>query len=320
MPSRKRFLLMEALLLLGLISTTYMVIRLFRSTYSASGMYAGLGMIVAGVFVIAGMTLYKHHVRNRELFDKLRAANRKLRGAHEKDVMMNRYLSVAAHDIRNPLQIILSCAEMLKDKEVTSGMEEELAGYIEHAGERILTLVEEMLDIQKMEESGIRVHFQEYRVHEILDGLIYGYRQLAAKKKIRIRHYDDIRHLSFLIDKSIFLQTADNLISNAVKYSPPDTVVTIRLESQGGDLILTVSDQGPGIPAGEMSQLFKRFPKVSTQPTGEEVSTGLGLSIVREHLDAMGGEIWCESEPGEGAMFVARFPKAKMKQKQLVTG
>lgn len=103
------------------------------------------------------------------------------------------------------------------------------------------------------------------------------------------------------------------------------TYLVIRLESQDGDLMLTVSDQGPGIPDGELNQLFQRFSKVSTEPTGEEVSTGLGLSIVKEHLNAMGGEIWCESEPGKGATFVARFPKAKMdnskiKQKQSVTG
>jgi signal transduction histidine kinase len=100
----------------------------------------------------------------------------------------------------------------------------------------------------------------------------------------------------------------NNLISNAVKFSTPGTSVTVRAGPQNGRVVISVADQGPGIPAEEMRKLFKPFGRTSVRPTGGERSTGLGLAICRRIVEAHEGRIWAESEPGRGSVFAFALP------------
>ncbi len=104
------------------------------------------------------------------------------------------------------------------------------------------------------------------------------------------------------------MQVIDNLISNALKYSPFDTTITIRVKAKSDNVRLEVEDEGPGISEEEMPKLFGKFARLSAQPTGGEHSTGLGLSIVKKMVEAMNGKVWCESEPGKGATFIVELP------------
>ena len=112
------------------------------------------------------------------------------------------------------------------------------------------------------------------------------------------------------MDTSVAVQVLENLVSNAVKYSPPGKDIFVRLQKRAEAVRVEVQDQGPGLSAEDQKKLFGKFARLSAKPTGGEHSTGLGLSIVKKMVEAMNGQVWCESELGRGATFTVEFPAA----------
>ena len=104
------------------------------------------------------------------------------------------------------------------------------------------------------------------------------------------------------------MQVLENLVSNAVKYSPPGKNIFVRLKRHAEAVRVEVQDEGPGLSAEDQKKLFGKFARLSAKPTGGEHSTGLGLSIVKKMVEAMNGRVWCESELGRGATFIVEFP------------
>ncbi|MEX1212337.1 MAG: HAMP domain-containing sensor histidine kinase [Balneolaceae bacterium] len=311
MTFNKRYWTLQALHAIALLFALYPLVLYLGSSQSDLRVALPASVLIMFTLIISMIALRKNHLRNRSLFDQLQTANQDLVRARETERMINRYLNIATHDIRNPLQVILSCSEMLHEaKETQAEMQHELTGYIAQSGKRILQMVEEMLDIQKMKHAGIDIRLREFRIHEILDGLVYSYRGLAKEKDIRIQLIDELRDETYTVDKEVFLQAADNLLSNAIKYSPNGTKVQIELLVESdGSLRLDVRDEGPGITLAEQTKLFQPFERTSNKPTGDEVSTGLGLSIVKERVQAAGGTIRCESISGQGSTFIVTFPQ-----------
>jgi len=105
-------------------------------------------------------------------------------------------------------------------------------------------------------------------------------------------------------------QVLENLVSNAVKYSPPGKNIFVRLKKEASAARCEVQDEGPGLSAEDQKKLFGKFARLSAKPTGGEHATGLGLSIVKRMVEAMHGKVWCESEPGKGATFIVTMAAA----------
>ena len=111
-----------------------------------------------------------------------------------------------------------------------------------------------------------------------------------------------------LVDPSVMVQVLENLVSNAIKYSPSGKNIRVRLSKDPSHVRCEVRDEGPGLSAEDQKKLFGKFARLSAKPTGGEHSTGLGLSIVKKMVEAMNGKVWCESELGKGATFVVQLP------------
>jgi signal transduction histidine kinase len=136
--------------------------------------------------------------------------------------------------------------------------------------------------------------------------------QLDAVNK-QINLIFDALSASFVnVDLSYANQIFENLISNAIKFSPPGKNIFVIVTDQGENVVTSVKDQGPGMNDDDKKKLFNKYQKLSAKPTGNESSTGLGLSIVKKYVEAMNGKIWCESEYGKGAAFFVSFPKARL--------
>ena len=140
---------------------------------------------------------------------------------------------------------------------------------------------------------------------EILQAVSDEFIFLAAQKNIEI--INDVHSGIALVDKIHIAQIFENLLSNSVKFSPKNSKIYVRCLIVGAKVRVEVQDQGQGILPEEMPHLFVKYRKLSAKPTGGEKSTGLGLSIVKQYVEAMNGQVWCESEPGEGAKFIVEF-------------
>jgi signal transduction histidine kinase len=216
----------------------------------------------------------------------------------------NRIIGVAAHDLRNPLSgIVLSC-DLMDD-----GLEGEEDADPAALSARIRTQCRKMLDLIQglLDVNAIEANTAELPIIESLDPVppietaCKAHRIHAQRKGIAIDLDLDGRH---------FERIMDNLVSNAVKYSPGGTRITLSRESGEGHTTFRVKDQGPGLSEEDQQHLFQTYARLSARPTGGEASVGLGLFIVKKLVDGMGGQVWVDSIPGEGATFSVRFPNA----------
>ncbi|HSF30950.1 MAG TPA: HAMP domain-containing sensor histidine kinase [Candidatus Tectomicrobia bacterium] len=134
------------------------------------------------------------------------------------------------------------------------------------------------------------------------------YRQAADRKQISISVEAEVASPFVWADRVAVAAVLDNLLSNAVKYSPPQKRVWVRVTEEPGHLVCTVQDEGPGLSGEDQGRLFQRGVRLSTVPTGGEPSTGYGLAVAKDLIDKLNGEIWCESQLGQGASFSLRLP------------
>ena len=138
---------------------------------------------------------------------------------------------------------------------------------------------------------------------------IAQYQETARRKKIKIQTDFPTGGVIVLADVSALGQVLDNLISNALKFSPPGKQIFVSVRPAGKYAECVVRDEGPGFTAEDKTRMFRRYGRLSARPTGGEPSTGLGLSIVRKLVRAMNGEMFCESHQGQGATFTIRLPR-----------
>jgi len=230
----------------------------------------------------------------------------------EMDKEKDEFLGIAAHDLKNPLaHIIMSAGTIVRYYDRMS--DEEIQYQIQSVGMvamRMKEIISNILDINALERGGIRVVVNPFEIPPKVHAVIQDYTARAAEKQLRIS--TEIMENVPLVnaDESIILQVLDNLVSNAVKYSPPNTTIILRVKSTTDAVRVEIQDEGPGISPDDMTKLFGKFARLSARPTGGEHSTGLGLSIVKKMVEAMNGRVWCESELGKGATFIVELPMA----------
>ncbi len=222
----------------------------------------------------------------------------------------NRFLGMAAHDLRNPLASIRGLAEFLRDGVVgpLTPDQLDLVATIHTASQEMLQMVNELLDVATIEAGELRLALEPASLADIVEKATYLANIEAAKKGSKIVLAIASRPATAAVDPHKIKQVVDNLLSNALKYSPPGSTVSVELGDVAGGHAIAVSDQGPGIPETEHDRLFKDFGRTSAKPTGGEKSTGLGLAICRKIVDAHHGTITAENLPGRGCVFRVVLP------------
>ena len=237
---------------------------------------------------------------------QLEAANEALKYLnHEK----NELLTIAAHDLKNPVASIQGMATLLKDKLdwPKEKIQERLNG-INQLACRIQGIIGNLIDHNALETGAIKLRFETLAVDELIQATLNEWQERLQLKQQRC-HYSE-SHLRIVADRQALLQVIDNLLSNAVKYAPLDSEITLRALAINERVEISVSDQGPGIAPHEASLLFKKFSRLSARPTAGEHTTGLGLSITKRLSEAMHGSVRCESQFGHGAQFIVNLPAA----------
>lgn len=220
----------------------------------------------------------------------------------------NNLIGIVAHDLKSPLNQINGLLSLLKL--TSSGLSPEAMGYIEmieKSSGRLSGMIAKILDVEAIESKQMNLVFERVNLGELIDALIERYCYAATQKKITIHKESGATVIAFA-DRGYTEQIFENLLSNAVKFSPVEREVFINLQIEGGRAVCEIRDQGPGLTESDKKKLFGKYQKLSARPTGNETSTGLGLSIVKKFIDAMNGKIWCESSEGTGASFFVALP------------
>lgn len=265
--------------------------------------------------VAIGQVLETHRLRaeNRRLLSDLRRKNAELERSNaeltETNALKNRFLGMAAHDLRTPIGGVISISDILLtqlDGEVTD-RQHQLLGMIRTASGEMLGLIDDLLDVSIIESGRLELNLEPADLREIVAERIRLNGMLADRKEIRI-DADLGPGVPVRVDTRRIGQAFDNYLTNAIKFSPPGSRIRVRLRRRDGTAEVTVADEGPGIPADEQDRLFGEFQKLSARPTGGELSVGLGLAIVKKVVEAHGGTVRVESDPGRGALFGFRLP------------
>jgi signal transduction histidine kinase len=229
----------------------------------------------------------------------------------------NEFLGIASHDLKNPLAAIQMTAALLHDYYDRWDKDSMIArlGSIITSSKRMSAIISNLLDINAIESGKFNLIPELLDAVSITRTLVGEYQERAAAKQITLQFSSAEPSVTAFLDTNSTMEVLDNLVSNAVKYSPHGTTVFVYVESvaviaDASVALISVRDEGPGISNEDKSKMFGKFARLSAKPTGGESSTGLGLSIVKRLVEAMNGRIWCESTLGEGSTFVLALPTA----------
>ncbi len=247
---------------------------------------------------------------NNELVNMQRELAKKNHDLDELNKLKNEFLGIAAHDLRNPLGIIMGYSGYLLDDADNHHTPEQtdMLKSILSSSEFMLRLLNELLDISAIESGKVKLNLVKCNLYPVIKKNVELNNVISQKKNIQIEFDSSENIPEIIMDVSKVEQVLNNLISNAVKFSHPGTKVLVTASLEGEFITVAVTDQGQGIPEDELAGLFKPFEMTSVKSTSGEKSTGLGLSIVRNLITAHNGKIWVKSKEGQGSTFYFTLP------------
>jgi signal transduction histidine kinase len=258
-------------------------------------------------------------IRWDELIVRVRAGLRRVRSlqclkarGRELERLASRqseYLSWVSHEIRTPLSAIQSSANILmRYGRQRPESVERFASVIHQEGKRLTRLINNLLDLQKIEAGEVDWHFTSASLADLVERVRESFSALVGERNLRLETADCAHGSTVHGDPDKLTQVLENLVSNAIKHSPEGGTVRLRCgaKPQGG-VRIEVEDEGPGIPAGSEERVFERFQQLDAGD--EKRGTGLGLTISRQIIDHHGGRIWAEGRRARGALFVVELPE-----------
>lgn len=251
----------------------------------------------------------KTHIDLKFATDTIKKQNQELTKLNEEK---NEFLGIAAHDLKNPLSAIMGLSELMLRDDMEFDIEEmkEYTTDINTSAVQMFRLVTDLLDVNAIEQGKINLLMENFPIANIAEDCYNNYLKRAEDKSIKLVFDNQIDDANCFADSSKVSQVVDNLVSNAIKFSPHDKNIYISVLDDVDYLVIEVKDEG-GISEEDQKKMFTKFQKLSARPTGNENSTGLGLSIVKRLVEEMEGKIEVISELGKGAAFRLYMPKEK---------
>jgi signal transduction histidine kinase/CheY-like chemotaxis protein len=239
---------------------------------------------------------------------ELEVANAQIR---EISRLKSEFLANMSHELRTPLNAILGFSEILKDNlagELTVEQRQECLENIHTSGRHLLELVNDVLDLSKIEAGRMELAYDRFRVANAFREVHNVIKSLSERRELTLTEDIMPEELEVRADKSKFKQVMYNLLSNAIKFTPRGGRVWVRSRQIGGDLVVEVGDTGIGIAPEHQELVFSEFYQIDNPSTRTTQGTGLGLSLTRRLIQLHGGSIVVESAPGQGSVFTFRVP------------
>jgi PAS domain S-box-containing protein len=233
---------------------------------------------------------------------EIKLKNQELKKLNEEK---NDLLQIVSHDLKNPLYNIQHQAGAILDNtgNVTAHTRNILA-----CADKMLGLIKNFLNIHAIESGKVLLHWQPVDLTKKVEKVLKAYEDTLASKGISVKTKTHNVLTPAWTDPDAVYQVLDNLISNAIKYSPLGGTISIDIGLADGLLTTRIQDEGAGVPLDEVDKLFQKFTRLSTRPTAGESSNGLGLAIAKKLTKQLKGDIWYEHYPGQGATFAFELP------------
>lgn len=251
--------------------------------------------------------LEEAQVRLQENYDILKSMNDELQRANE---VKNKFLSIMSHELRTPLTVINGYLSLVLEKNYgsPSGELRDILMVVKEQGMNQLGLIEDLLDLTRIESGEFRLYRQSMGVGDLISKTVENFRPKSAEKKIEmiVEVSDELPTVHWDFQK--MLQVLQNLVDNALKFTPSGGSITLSAVAKSDFIEMRVSDDGIGIPPEQLSHIFDRFYQVDSSSTRRYGGSGLGLSIVREIIHSHNGKIFVESEDRKGTTFLMLLP------------
>jgi signal transduction histidine kinase len=248
-------------------------------------------------------------IENVRLFEEIQDKSRQLAEASQHK---SQFLANMSHELRTPLNAIIGVSEMLREDAEALQQDTEPLDRVLGAGRHLLALINDILDLSKIEAGRMELNLESFALTPLIDGVIKTIEPLAAKTGNQVAVHCDTTIGTMHADQMRLRQALLNLMSNANKFTEKGTITIDANQRQqnGRDWItLAVTDTGIGMTAEQMAKLFQEFAQASSTTASKYGGTGLGLVISRRFCQMMGGDITVESEVGRGSTFTIRLPR-----------
>lgn len=229
---------------------------------------------------------------------------------HEVDEMKSRFFTNISHEFRTPLTLILGPAKDILEKTKESETKQNI-GLIRRNAGRLLGLVNQLLDLSKLEAGRMKLETREENTIPLLKGLVLSFSSLAERKKITLRFSTIEENVNVYLDREKIEKITNNLLSNAFKFTPDGGKIDVEIVKLSKEVKIKISDSGIGIPKENLDKVFDRFYQVDGSHTREQEGTGIGLALTKELVELHKGKIEVESETGKGTTFIVKIPMGK---------
>jgi signal transduction histidine kinase len=242
-------------------------------------------------------------IANAQLVEDLKEANAQL---SELDRLKSDFIAIASHELRTPLTLILGYASFLRED-----ASEETAPQIDvilQAATQLKSLIEDMFNLSNIEAGSAELNLSEFSLQSVIQECTQAQQAYAASKSIGIRPKMPEQEVRVRADREKIGIALNNLIDNAIKFTPTGGHIQVAVRPQAGMVAVTVADTGIGIPEDEEDRVFERFHQVESHLTRNQGGMGLGLSIARGMIELHGGRIWVDSVEGQGSRFTFILP------------
>jgi DNA-binding response OmpR family regulator len=229
---------------------------------------------------------------------------------HEVDEMKSRFFTNISHEFRTPLTLILGPVKDILEKAKDAELKQS-AGVIRRNARRLYGLVNQLLDISKLEAGKMKLEASEQNIIPLLKGLVLSFTSLSERKKITLKFNTIEDNLNVYVDKDKLEKITNNLLSNAFKFTSEGGQIDFTVEKLVSDVEIRITDNGIGIAKERIDKIFDRFYQIDSSHTREGEGTGIGLALTKELVELHKGKIFVKSEEGEGTTFIVQLPLGK---------
>ncbi len=288
---------------IGIMTPRYEITKIVQKHGRQSLLFASF---VAAAFYIGALVLLSLNRIRVVAQEKARYAGELAEKNKELEKLSNikdEFVSVVSHDFRSPIGTIIGYAKTMMPEAEKHGMSQKPIGAIIRSSERLLALVDDILDLAKIEAGEMILHHSKIDVDRLVKESLKSLHFSAEQKKVKLVYEPEDEPKTVFADNNKLYQVFNNLIGNAIKFAPLEGKVTVRKSLEGGQLLIAVSDTGPGLNSDHMEVIFEKF-----KQAGGHHGSGLGLAICKKIVELHNGKIWVESELNKGANFKFTIP------------